>query len=106
MSGHRPWREVTKKHQRSLERQAQITAEAKTMILISDLTALREARALTQSALASEIGVSQARISQMEHQGDLTLSTLEEYVRGLGGELRVSVVFPDETVELVGASHG
>ncbi len=72
------------------------------MLLISDLTALRETRELTQSALAASVGVSQARISQIEHQDDLTLSTLEEYVRGLGGELRISVVFPDETVELEG----
>ena len=104
MAGHRPWREIRRLG--SPEQEARIAAEARTMILISDLTALREARALTQSALAGEIGVSQARISQIEHQGDLTLSTLEEYVRGLGGELRVSVVFPDETVELVGTPEG
>ena len=100
MAGHRPWREI--RRQQSPEQERRIAEEVRTMLLIADLTALREARALTQSALAHEIGVSQARISQIEHQGDFTLSTLEEYVRGLGGELRVSAVFPDVTVELVG----
>jgi transcriptional regulator with XRE-family HTH domain len=100
MAGHRPWREI--RRPRTPEDDARITAAARTMLLISDLTALRETRELTQSALAASVGVSQARISQIEHQDDLTLSTLDEYVRGLGGELRISVVFPDETVELAG----
>jgi transcriptional regulator with XRE-family HTH domain len=100
MAGHRPWREI--RRPRTAEDDARITAAARTMLLISDLTALRETRELTQSALAASVGVSQARISQIEHQDDLTLSTLEEFVRGLGGELRISVVFPDETVELTG----
>lgn len=104
MSGHRPWSEI--KRQRTPEDQARIDAGVREMLLIADLTALRETRALTQSALAAEVGVSQARISQIENQGDLTLSTLEEYVRGLGGELRISVVFPDETVELAGTRKG
>jgi DNA-binding XRE family transcriptional regulator len=103
MSGHTPWSEIKRRRPKSPERQARIAAGVREMLLISHLTALREARGLTQSALATEVGVSQARISQIENQDDLTLSTLEEYVRGMGGELRLSVVFPDETVELAGA---
>jgi transcriptional regulator with XRE-family HTH domain len=104
MSGHRPWSEI--KRRRTPEDQARIDAGVREMLVIADLTALREARALTQSALAAEVGVSQARISQIENQGDLTLSTLDEYVRGLGGELRLSVVFPDQTVELARVGGG
>ena len=102
MTGHRPRREI--KRPRSPEEGERIAAEARAMVAISELAALREARSHTQSALADSVGVSQARISQIEHQDDLTLSTLEEYVRGLGGELRITAVFPDATVELVGAA--
>src|SRR5690349_9432150 len=101
MSGHRPWNEIKRK--RLPEDQARIDAGVREILLIADLTALREARDLTQSALAAQVGVSQARISQIEHQTDLTVSTLDEYVRGLGGTLRISAVFPEETIDLVGA---
>ena len=69
MAGHRPWREISAKNRTDPARNARVTAGVREMLLIADLTALREARALTQSALATEIGVSQARISQIEHQG-------------------------------------
>ncbi|HEY7033333.1 MAG TPA: helix-turn-helix transcriptional regulator [Thermomicrobiales bacterium] len=102
MAGHRPWREI--KRPRSPKEEERIAAEARVIVFISDLAALREARVETQTALAGSVGVPQARISQIEHQDDLTPSTLEEYVRGLGGELRVTAVFPDGTVELLGAA--
>ncbi len=59
------------------------------------LAELRAARGVTQSALSGAMAVSQAHISQLERRDDLYLSTLESYVRALGGELHVRVVFPD-----------
>ena len=97
----RPWREISKKHQLSPERVAAINAETQAMVIIEELTRIRDARSLTQSALASSMQISQARVSQIERQHDLNLSTLSEYVRGMGGELQMSVVFPDETIELI-----
>jgi len=72
------------------------------MLVISALTELRESRKLTQTQLASVLDVSQARVSRIENQDDLNLSTLNEVVQGVGGEVRISAVFPDETVELLG----
>jgi hypothetical protein len=40
--------------------------------------------------------VSQAHVSQIERKQDLYLSTLLSYVRALGGEVHLRVVFPDE----------
>jgi hypothetical protein len=42
-------------------------------------------------------------VSKIEHQEDIYLSTLREYVEAIGGELEIKVVFPDETVSLVPA---
>jgi transcriptional regulator with XRE-family HTH domain len=100
------WRDVSAKNRTDPARVARVQSGARAMLLISALTELREARGLTQSEVASSLAVSQARISQIEHQGDMNLSTLDEVVRGMGGELRVSVVFPDQTVELLGSRPG
>jgi transcriptional regulator with XRE-family HTH domain len=66
-----------------------------------DLGVLREARGVTQTAVAREMGASQPNISRIERQEDLYLSTLEEYVAALGGHLEVNAVFPDGIIALV-----
>jgi transcriptional regulator with XRE-family HTH domain len=98
----KPWREVSARNRNDPERIARVESGARAMLVVSALTELRESRGLTQADVASAAGVSQARISQIEHQGDLSLSTLDGVVRGIGGHLRISVDFPDETVELLG----
>ena len=55
-----------------------------------------------QSDVADIMGVSQARVSQLEG-GDLShteLGTLQSYVAALGGNLRIVADFGDDTVEL------
>lgn len=65
------------------------------------LRRLREARSLTQSALASSLGMDQSEVSRLERRADLLLSTLRRYVRATGGEMRIVVSYPDgEHVEL------
>ena len=64
------------------------------------LAAMRERRGVTQATLADALGVTQQRLSQMERQEDLFLSTLASYVAALGGKLEVVAVFPDERVDL------
>jgi DNA-binding XRE family transcriptional regulator len=64
------------------------------------LADLRTARHATQAAVAQELGVTQANVSRVEHQEDVYLSTLRQYVAALGGALEVRAVFPDETVTL------
>jgi DNA-binding XRE family transcriptional regulator len=65
---------------------------------INDALALAELRGdqeLTQSDLAKVLGVSQARISQIERDDDLYVSTLRGYVEALGGRLELRAVFED-----------
>jgi DNA-binding XRE family transcriptional regulator len=59
---------------------------------------MRTKRGKTQTALAAELGVSQRRVSQIEHTANPTIETLEAYVKALGGRLEIRAVFPDTTV--------
>jgi transcriptional regulator with XRE-family HTH domain len=61
---------------------------------------LREACGTTQVELAGALGVTQANVSRIEHQDDLYLSTLREYVEALGGRLQVAAIFDDQTILL------
>ena len=61
---------------------------------------LRASRGVTQQELAKSLGVSQANVSRVEHVNDVYLTTLRNYVEALGGQLKLSAVFDDETVEL------
>ena len=70
--------------------------EATTDALIEEyrqLGALRLDRNMTQAER-------QASISKFENQGDdIRLGTLRRYVKALGGELEISLRFPDEDLE-------
>jgi len=63
------------------------------MDLEDQLVALREARGLSQSAVATMIGVSQPRVAQLEagHVKNLELRTLLRYVTALGGGIKITI---------------
>ena len=61
---------------------------------------LRHSVGMTQQSVADTLEMSQANVSRIEHEDDLYLSTLRAYVAALGGELRLTAVFPDHTVTL------
>lgn len=64
---------------------------------------LREARRAmdyTQKEVASQAGISQARVSSIE-RGDLDRSlvgTLRSYLKAIGGTLHISATMPDGTI--------
>ena len=64
------------------------------------LQQLRTHRSLSQESLAKAMNVSQASISQTERRDDVLLSTLQNYIEGLGGKLRVVAEFPGENIDL------
>jgi len=64
------------------------------------LDELREARRLTQDALAEILNVKQSAISKLERRADMYVSTLRSVVKGMGGELRIEAVFPDGRVTI------
>ena len=53
------------------------------------LDELRAARQMTQEHLAKLLGTKQAAISKMERRTDMYLSTLQSFVKAMGGQLRI-----------------
>lgn len=57
------------------------------------LDALRRKLERSQADIAAELGISQPAVSQLEHGDDPRLSTLRNYVSGLGARLGVFAIF-------------
>lgn len=55
------------------------------------LRMLREFSGVTQASLAERLGVTQAAVSRMEGREDITLASLQKFVRALGGTLEIDV---------------
>jgi len=64
------------------------------------LDELREAREMTQVHLAKILGVNQAAVSKLERRADMYVSTLQGFVKAMGGELKITAHFPEGTVEI------
>jgi DNA-binding XRE family transcriptional regulator len=58
-----------------------------------ELATLRKLQGKTQAETASERGVSQSAIANLEARGDHRVATLRAYVESLGGKLEVVAVF-------------
>ncbi|MGH3330492.1 MAG: helix-turn-helix domain-containing protein [Nocardioidaceae bacterium] len=66
------------------------------------LRELREKYELTQAQFASEIHVSQRRVSAIEH-GDIEaarVDTLRRYVEALGGKLKIEVTVGEDSYQI------
>ena len=84
----------------SPEAQSRAAARAEAMLVEMQLQELRKARNVTQVEVAKEMKVEQASISKLEHRDDMYVSTLREYVKALGGELRLVASFPDAEIQI------
>ena len=63
---------------------------------VATLRDLRKATHHTQDDLAVAMGVGQGTISRIEKRRDMLVSTLQHYVEGMGGKLKLLAVFPDQ----------
>ncbi|MGB8259581.1 MAG: XRE family transcriptional regulator [Terracidiphilus sp.] len=72
----------------------------KSVVEAVTLNQLREARNLTQASLASILGVNQGSVSKMEKRTDMYISTLRSFIQAMGGQLRITAVFPEGEVEV------
>jgi hypothetical protein len=61
---------------------------------------LREAREMTQVHLEKILGVNQVAASKLERRTDMYVSTLQSFVKVMGGELKITARFPEGTVEI------
>ena len=84
----------------SPDAQARSAARAEAMLLEMQLQELRKSRNVTQVELADLMQVEQASISKLERREDMYVSTLREYVRALGGELKLVAAFPDGEIQV------
>lgn len=90
----------------SLRAKMSSAAQARSRILATKyrsgmaLDELRQAREMTQVHLAKILGVNQAAVSKLERRADMYVTTLQDFVRAMGGELRITAKFPERTVEI------
>lgn len=85
---------------------AETAAAAKAQLDVEDrayfqrLGELRQARQMTQVALAQRLHMVQPSVSRLERQADLYVSTLRKYIEAAGGHLEIRAVFPDLEAEI------
>ncbi|MBA9003289.1 helix-turn-helix domain-containing protein [Thermomonospora cellulosilytica] len=81
----------------------EVEAGARRLIAEARGRQLAEARrqaGLAQKDIAAAMGVSVARISQIEHGETATIETIARYVEALGGRLELVADFGDRTMRL------
>jgi transcriptional regulator with XRE-family HTH domain len=76
------------RRRRIKDRTAELIAEELT------LREVRRARKLTQARLSKKLKIGQEGVSRIEKRTDLYLSTLRNYVEGIGGKLKLVVELP------------
>ena len=76
----------------SQARRQRVKARAMELATLIDL---RQAAMQTQEELAATLGVRQDTISRLEKRSDMLLSTLRQYVEGMGGRLELVAQFPN-----------
>jgi transcriptional regulator with XRE-family HTH domain len=80
----------------SVRERAEVKARAVELIAEEyALRDLRKAKRITQEQVARRLGGRQVYVSRLENRADMKLSTLRDYVRAIGGDLRLMVTFPE-----------
>jgi transcriptional regulator with XRE-family HTH domain len=64
------------------------------------LAQIRKAREMTQVALAEKLKIEQGAVSKIESRSNLYLSSLREYIEGMGGNLELRADFPEESINI------
>ncbi|HEY7035464.1 MAG TPA: XRE family transcriptional regulator [Thermomicrobiales bacterium] len=101
----RPFADIAAEALADPVRRARIEERKRAIDAALALAELRTGRGVNQRAMAETLGVSQANVSRIEHEEGIYPSTLRKYVGALGGEIEITVVFPDEKVSLVVAGE-
>lgn len=103
MSGHQTFDKLCIPIDADPRRRARVARFRRAMRDVLALAKLREARGATQVEVGEALGMSQVNVSRIEHEDDVYLSTLSNYVEALGGRLELTAVFPDQTIRLTAA---
>lgn len=81
--------------------QARASARADAMLVEMRLNELRKRRQVTQVEVAKSMDIEQGSVSKIESREDMYVSTLREYIKALGGELKLVASFPDGEIQVV-----
>ncbi len=74
---------------------------------VNALNELRESQKITQQKMAQLLNIDQSGVSRLENRKDFKLSTLRHYIEALGGEVKVTIKFPDlPEIELTNLPEG
>ena len=85
------------------EREAVMARTAELAAQEMNLHDLRKALGKTQTAIADQLGIKQENVSRIEQRSDMLLSTLNKYLGGMGGRLRLIAEFKGRPpIELAG----
>jgi len=77
------------------ERQKRIKAGTERKIKeYRNLQDLRKTAGLTQTKVSEGLNIPQGNVSRLEKNSDMLLSTLQEYVKAVGGKLNLTVELP------------
>jgi transcriptional regulator with XRE-family HTH domain len=87
-----------KQAERNPDLEQDIARERALLALERQLYDLRRERGYSQAKLAKAIGTTQENISRIERVRDPHLSTLDNFITGLGGRLEIKAVFDDQEV--------
>src|SRR5438128_342819 len=98
MSGHRPFRTLTKGF--SPARKARLADQAAALETALPLHELRKRRAVSQQELAGKLTVGQPAVAKLERRADIYVSNLRRYVEALGGTLEITARFSDGAVTI------
>jgi transcriptional regulator with XRE-family HTH domain len=74
--------------------------KTKTLLEAMPLQELRHARNLSQEQLAQILSIKQAAVSKLEKRTDMYVSTLRNFIKGMGGDLEIIAKFPDGSIEI------
>lgn len=88
--------EVSDAEWESRKQAARIATEA--YVLGYHLREIREEQGLTQTQVAASLGISQARVSQVERGQIHNLATMRAYAAALGAKITLSIEYGDRTI--------
>ncbi len=82
---------------KQLKPEIQQAAREKALDIITEmsLAETRKARGFSQAQIAENMSIAQPNVSQIESRPDTLVSTLNFYIKALGGELELRAKFPD-----------
>lgn len=102
MTKHTRWSDLREQRNTTPQRRTTARESLENEIAAYRLVELRKARGLTQQQVATIMGVSQPRVSAIEH-GDIDrseLTTLRTYIEALGGQIHIVAEFDEVSTQI------